>query len=261
MAELVFVGMGLSDERDLTLRAVDELRATPVIYAEMYTSRLAPGSLERLGEILGRPVQELSREALEAEATILEALKRSPRVALLVVGEPFAATTHVSLRRTAEAHGHRWRILHNASILTAAASLLGLSHYKFGRVVSLPYPTEHHAPTSPYEAIGANVRAGLHTLVLLDLDPAAARYLTADHALRRLGEIERERGEGILPPDRNVAVVARAGTPTAQCWYGPRRLLEGRDFGPPLHSVVIPALPLHFVEEEALRSWAVPGDG
>ncbi|MDE1821323.1 MAG: diphthine synthase [Euryarchaeota archaeon] len=253
MGELVFVGLGLHDERDLTLRALEELRSCDEVLAEQYTSRWGEGAMGRLSATLGQKIVQLSREEVEGEARILSALEAHARVALLVVGEPFAATTHVALRLAVERHGHRWSLVHNASILTAAASLAGLSHYRFGRTVSLPRPTADYRPTSPYEAILANRRAGAHSLVLLDLNPTAGSYLRADEALKVLGAIEDERKEGVLPPEREVVVVARAGGPDATVTVGPRRVLERKDFGPPLHCLIVPAPSLHFVEEEALR--------
>jgi diphthine synthase len=259
MGELIFVGMGLGDENDLTLRAVDELRAADVIYAEQYTSRLATGSLERLSQLVGKPVKELTREDLEAERAVLDPLEQGGTVALLVTGEPFAATTHLSLRLSAEKRGHSWRVLHNASILTAAASLAGLSLYRFGRVVSLPDPsTEGYRPTSPYEALAANRNAGLHTLILLDIDAQRERYLTADLALRHLGSLEEEFRGGVAGPETLFCVVARVGGPDAGAWAGPRAVLERQDFGPPLHALLLPGPSLHFLEREALTRWKVP---
>lgn len=262
MGELLFVGLGLCDEKDLSQRAMEDLAGCGAIFAEQYTSRWGEGALSRLGSKLGREVQELSREEVEGERRVLDALAQGGSVALLVVGEPFAATTHLALRLSAEAHGHTWRVLHNASILTAAASLVGLSHYRFGRTVSLPRPRPGFRPTSPYDALLANWKAELHTLVLLDLDPAEGHYLTAGEALRLLGELETERRGGVLPPEREVAVIARAGAPDAKVVVGPRGELEARDFGPPLHCLILPSPSLHFVEEEAWRSWrkrAAPG--
>src|SRR5436853_221865 len=61
------------------------------------------------------------------------------------------------------------RIVHGVSILTAAAGALGLQIYKFGRTTTVPFSSAGFAPTSPLEAILTNRRAGLHSLVLLDL--------------------------------------------------------------------------------------------
>ena len=250
MGELAFIGMGLGDERDLSRRSVERLRRTARIFAEEYTATLSPGSLDRLSREIARPVERLDRAALEDQRAILEALERDGSAALLVAGDPFAATTHVALRIAAERAGHAWVYLPNASIHTAAASFLGLMHYRFGRTVSLPFPEPGFAPVSFLDAIRQNQANDCHTLVLLDLRPSEGRYLTADRAVALL--LERDREERAVGPTRELAVVARVGTERAAAWVGPARVLASLDFGPPLHAVIVLAPTLHFEEEEAL---------
>jgi diphthine synthase len=253
MGELWFVGVGLGDERDLSARALEALRACDRVFAEEYTSLLAPGSLDRLGQTLGRPIERLGRADVEAERPVLEALRGSPRVALLVTGDPFVATTHVQLRLAAESDGHTWRYLAGPSVLTAAISLLGLMHYRFGRTVSLPFAEPGFDPVSPFEAIGRNRRAGAHTLVLLDLRPGEGRFLTAREALARF---EGERAAAAdLEATSELGVVARVGHPDAGAWWGARSALAPVDFGPPLHTLVVPARDLHFAESAAVARW------
>ncbi len=121
MGELWFVGLGLSDERGLSESAFEVLRAADRIFAEEYTAVAPLGTLERLASRVGHPIELLDRAELESERPVLDALARHARVALLVVGDPFAATTHVALRLAAERAGHTWHYVPNASILTAAA--------------------------------------------------------------------------------------------------------------------------------------------
>jgi diphthine synthase len=260
MAELWFVGLGLSDERGLSARAWDALRAAGEVFAEEYTAIAPPGTLERIGVELGRPVGRLDRSLLESERPVLEALGRTARVALIVVGDPFAATTHVALRLAAEGAGHSWRYVPNASILTAAAGFLGLMHYRFGRTVSLPFPAPGFSPRSPLEQIAGNRERGLHTLLLLDLHPDDGRFLTGGEALRQLREMDPE--ADVLPTGSPVAVVARVGREDAAGWIGPLEVLAGLDFGPPMHAVVVPAAELHFEETAALERYrrTVPGE-
>lgn len=256
MGELWFVGAGLGDERDLSERALEVLRRCARVFAEEYTATLAPGSLERLAAIVGRPVERLDRAAVESGAVVREALEGDARVALLVPGDPFAATTHVALRNEVERAGHTWHYLPNATILSAAAGFLGLQPYRFGRTVSIPLPSEHFQPTSPYERIAENRARGLHTLVLLDLRPAEARYLTAGEALAILAE--RDPAGRWVPLDARIAVVARLGSATARGWVGTRAELKDRDFGPPLHALVVLAAELHSEEEAATRRYTSP---
>lgn len=256
MGELWFVGLGLGDERGLSRHALDVLRSCGELFAEEYTAVAPAGTLDRLAKELGRPVRLLDRPLLESEAPILEALARESRVALLVVGDPFAATTHVALRLAAERAGHAWRYLPNASILTAAAGFLGLMVYRFGRTVSLPFPAPGFAPRSPLDQIAGNRERGLHTLVLLDLRPEAGRFLLASEALAQLRERDPE-GK-VLPDTAGVAVAARVGRADAAGWFGEFARLRTVDFGPPMQVLVVLASELHFEEREALERFRVP---
>jgi len=256
VAELWFVGLGLSDERGLSARAWEALRAADEVFAEEYTALAPAGTLARISTQLNRRVQRLERAELESERPILDALGRSARVALLVVGDPFAATTHVALRLAVENAGHVWRYEPGASIVTAAVSYLGLQQYRFGRTVSLPFAEPGFAPRSPLEQIGENRARGQHTLLLLDLRPAEGRFLSAAQALRRLRDLDPE--GGVLPRRTPVAVAARIGRDDAQAWFGPLEELIELDFGPPPHVVVVPAAELHFEEAAALAAFRVP---
>jgi diphthine synthase len=254
VAELWFVGLGLDDERGLSHRARAVL-AESELFAEEYTAVAAPGALDRLARELGRPIGRLDRALLESERPVLEALERAPRVALIVVGDPFAATTHVALRLAVERAGHTWRYLPNASVLTAAPGFLGLMHYRFGRTVSLPFPAEGFAPTSPLEQLGENRARHLHTLLLLDLQPEQGRFLTASAALAILRE--RDPAASILADGDPIAVAARVGREDAAGFFGPFGKLRTVDFGPPMHSIVVPAADLHFEEAAALERFRV----
>jgi diphthine synthase len=250
VSELWFVGAGLSDERGLSARALEVLRASTTVFAEEYTAVLAPGTVDRLSKTIGRPIRLLDRPSLEDGRVVLEALDRGP-TALLTAGDPFAATTHVALRLACERAGHDWRYLPNASVLTAAASFVGFQHYRFGRTVSLPFPEPGFSPTSPLEMIERNRAMGLHTLVLLDLRPSEGRFLTPREAIDAL-EVDLG-GRRVVPAGSPVVVVARVGTDHAQAWYGPLESLRPVEFGEPMYALIVPAPTLHFEEEAAVE--------
>jgi diphthine synthase len=258
VAELWFVGGGLGDEKDLSRRAIEVLRGAGTIFAEGYTSRWAAGGLDRLARELGREIHRLDRAALESEMPLRKALEEHPPVALLVVGDPFVATTHVALRIAVERWGHRWRYLPGASVLTAVPSLLGLMHYRFGRTVSLPFPAPGFTPRSPLEGIVRNRAAGLHTLVLLDLRPEEDRWMSANEGLEQLRLLD-ARTPPEIPPTAEFGVVARAGGEDPRAYFGHREELAHLDFGPPLHALVAAAPTLHFEEEAAVAPFRVGG--
>jgi diphthine synthase len=257
VGELYFVGVGLADERDLSLRVVEELRACRTLFGEEYTATLDAGAWARLEALVGRPVRRLDRAEVEDPKAILGALNEPAQnpVAFLTAGDPFFATTHVALRLLAERGGHRWVYRPNASVLTAAPGFLGLMPYRFGRPVSLPFRDARFRPRSPFEGIAANRAAGLHTLVLLDLRPAEGLFLTAGEALAQFEEVDPD--GAVFPSSTMLAVVARLGHPDAAAWVGDRAELQRTEFGPPLHALVVLAPTLHFEEEEAVARFRV----
>src|SRR5438874_10038491 len=179
MGELVFVGLGLHDEKGITLRGLEEARSAEVVFLELYTSGLAGATLGSVERLIGKKIRRLSRTEVEDGRTILEAAAKQ-KVAFLVVGDPMAATTHVDLRLRAASANIPTRIVHGASILTAAAGVLGLQIYKFGRTTTIPFPSEGFGPTSPLEVILQNRSTGLHSLVLLDLREDGTFLLAGD---------------------------------------------------------------------------------
>ena len=133
----------------------------------------------------------VSRRELEEEngTIILEAAKKGKAV-FLVPGDPFIATTHVTLRIDAEKQGIKTRIIHGASIISAIISLSGLHNYKFGKTVTVPFP-ENFSET-PYNVIAQNKKQGLHTLCLLDLKANEKQFLSINQAITMLLEVEQK---------------------------------------------------------------------
>ena len=83
------IGMGLGDERDVTLRGAEAIRSADVVYLEAYTSILGV-PLERLEAAFGVRIQLAHRETVESEAElILGPAREGKQVAFLVVGDPF----------------------------------------------------------------------------------------------------------------------------------------------------------------------------
>ena len=95
-------------------------------------------------------------------------------MALLIVGDPLQATTHVDLQLQAQEAGIYCRTIHGISITGLVTGAIGLSNYKFGRQTTLTYPYSGWIATSPLEVIALNTALGQHTLALLDLDPTGA---------------------------------------------------------------------------------------
>lgn len=164
---LYLIGLGLCDEKDVSLRGLEAIKRCERVYLEAYTSVLLC-DVSRLEELYGRPVIVADREMVENEADdILEGAKEAD-IAFLVVGDPFGATTHSDLQLRAAAAGVPVRVIHNASVMNAIGAC-GLQLYRFGEAVSIVFFTESWRPDSFYDRIAANQAAGLHTLCLLDI--------------------------------------------------------------------------------------------
>ncbi len=248
---LVFIGLGLGDEKDLTLRALKELQTANEVFLEAYTTPMPYLSIETLSSLIGKEVKVLPREEVEFGEGIIKAAERG-KACLLVGGDAMTATTHTALRLRAEEKGIETKIVHAASILTAAPSILGLQHYKFGRTVSLPRPSENYWPISPYHHTLENFRRGLHTLLLLDTGVEGKKPLSAEEALQIMKEMEEREKKGLFTDERLICVVARAGSEKPLAVADAFSQLLKHKFGQPPHTIVVPG-ELHFLEEEALK--------
>ncbi|MCD6108204.1 MAG: diphthine synthase [Thermoplasmata archaeon] len=252
--ELVFIGLGLYDEKDISLKGVELVKKCDKIFAEFYTSVLTDDCIEKLEDMIGKKIEVLNREEVEDGRVILEHAM-DKKVAFLVGGDPLSATTHVDLRIRAKKQGVDTKIIHGSSIFTAIPGLLGLQHYKFGRVTTLMFPHGDFFPKSPYEIIYENKSRGLHTLVLLDIDRENNRFMSANEGMKLLFDMEESLGKNLINDNLLVCVVARAGSDNPVVKAGRIKRLIREDFGSPLHTLVVPGN-LHFMEVEALISFA-----
>jgi diphthine synthase len=253
MGKFIFIGLGLNDDRSVTIEAIDACKKCDVLFTEQYTSKVSPGSIERLEKMIGKEIRILGRKDVEDGAPLKFAKDRT--VGFLVPGDPMTATTHVDLRIRANDLGLETKIIHGTSAMIAVPGILGLQHYKFGRTVTIPFSQKGFEPTSPFEQLDENLRHGLHTLALLDIQSAEDRYMTANEGLKWLIETSAGLKSTAITKDTLACVVARAGSD--ECIARADRIsrLIAFDFGKPLHTIVLPGK-LHFQEEEALVRFA-----
>ena len=254
MNELVFVGLGLNDEKGISIKGLGEAKSADTVFMELYTSLMPEFSLQRFEDLCGKKVKLVSRSNLEEEngALILEAAEKGKAV-FLVPGDPFIATTHVTLRVDAEKKGIKTRIIHGTSIISAIVSLSGLHNYKFGKTVTVPFP-ENFSET-PYNVVAQNRKFGLHTLCLLDLKPTEKRFLSINQALGMLIDVEHKKNLRIITADIPAVGIARAGsnTPTIKADF--LKDLSTFNFGEPPYSLIFPG-EMHFMEIESLIAFA-----
>jgi len=252
--ELVFVGLGLNDERGISLQGLEEAQSADHVFIELYTSLLPDFSMKQLETLVGKQIQTLQRKDLEEEngRRILDAAE-SGKTVFLVPGDPFIATTHVTLRLEAAKLNIKTRIVHGASIISAIISLSGLHNYKFGKTVTVPF-SENFSET-PYNVINQNMQLGLHTLCLLDLKADEKRFLTIKEALTMLMQIEQKKKLNIITPTTFALGVARAGSNNLLLKADHLNELIKFDFGEPPQSLIFLGQ-LHFMEAEALIAFA-----
>ena len=256
---LTFVGLGLYDERSVTVEGRDVLRGADRVFAEFYTSRLAGTTVEALEAHHGVDIEVRDREGVEQDPEPILDAGASGDAVFLTAGDPMISTTHVDLRLRAADRGIETRIVHGTTAEAAAASLSGLQNYRFGKATTLPFPYAHGGegvPGSVIETIAANRERGLHTLVYLDIkvgtgpggpDPDHEEYMTADVAAGLLADELDAAGV----PEAVGVVVARAGSQAPLVAADQLSALADRDFGDPLHLLVVPG-DLHLLEHEAL---------
>ncbi len=247
---LTFVGLGLYDLGDISLKGLECIQKADTVYLEAYTSRLMGASVAEMEALFGKEIRVLGREDVEQDPRdIIESAVRGC-VAFLTAGDPMVSTTHADLRMRAAAAGVATSIIHASSISSAAPGLSGLQNYRFGKSCSIPFPAKGWFPTTPVETISANLDLGLHTLVYLDIQET--RYMRIPEAIILIEEMARVRK--IDPPALYVGI-ARAGSRRPVVAAGTSARLKEIDFGSPLHILIVPA-DLHPMEREYLEIFA-----
>lgn len=247
---LYFISIGLNDERDLSIKAIEAARECDVLFVEFYTHKLNT-TKEKLEELIGKEIKILTRREVESDMLIKEA--RDKKVGLLVGGDVFCATTHLALKCEAEKNGIDTKVVHGSSIFSAVAET-GLHIYKFGQAVTIPFldKLKHELPVSVYEKVEANKKMGLHTLLLLDIDDEEKRYMSIHEACEILLKLEDRMKKKIFTKDTEIIIFARAGSDDSKIFYGKIEQAMTTSFGSPPFCIILPGS-LHFTEKECLE--------
>lgn len=248
---LYIIGLGLNDEKDISLKGLEIIKKCDKVYIEDYTSVLSC-PIERLERLYDKKLIAANREIIEnnPENTILKDA-RTGDAALLVVGDPMSATTHIDLYMRAMRNGVLTKIIHNASILTAVG-ITGLQLYKFGKVSSIPFNNENIEV--PYDNLKVNLKNDMHSLFLLDLDPINKKFLSIADAIRYLLKIEIKRGENIFKDNSMCIGCQKIGSLDQKIKYGKASEILKYGFLHYPQCLIVPSK-LHFMEEEALGMW------
>lgn len=287
------IGLGLADVKDVTVKGLEIIKKCSRVYLEAYTSILSCGQAALVGlldsqrhpedlttyltsfqeEFYGRELIIADREMVESFSDTILDKADVEDVALLVIGDPFGATTHTDFILRAKEKNVPYEVVHNASIINAVGCC-GLQLYNYGEIVSIPFWTESWKPDSFYEKIKKNRRNGLHTLCLLDIrvkEPTMEslmkkrreyeppRFMSCAVAAEQLVKIV----EGLpgavdehdLQKDTLAIGVARVGHETQKIVACSLEQMQSTDLGTPLHSLVIPAAELHPLELEYIEQF------
>eukprot|EP01016_Furgasonia_blochmanni_P009462 TRINITY_DN13920_c0_g2_i1.p1 TRINITY_DN13920_c0_g2~~TRINITY_DN13920_c0_g2_i1.p1 ORF type:complete len:357 (-),score=94.89 TRINITY_DN13920_c0_g2_i1:489-1559(-) len=261
------IGLGLGDEKDISVKGLEAIRSCDAIYLESYTSILGVNK-EKLEAFYGKPIIDADRECVEETFdSILDEIKKNEdkNAALLVIGDPFCATTHSDLFLRAIQRNLKVEVIHNASIVNAVGAC-GMQVYRFGEIVTLPFFTEKWRPYSFYEKILKNREMGLHTLCLLDIKTKERnienlmkgkrvyeppRFMSCKVAVEQLLECEDNMKKNAFSRTTKCIGLARIGMDGQRIAAGNMEdFLEKIDMGPPLHSFVICSEDLHIIEKE-----------
>ncbi|GAA5888570.1 hypothetical protein JCM16303_000875 [Sporobolomyces ruberrimus] len=283
---LYLVGLGLSDEKDVTVRGLEAIKGSERVYLEAYTSILGVGK-ERLESFYGKEIIVADRDMVETESDEILRDAQSLDVAFLVVGDPFGATTHADLLLRADALEIPYTVIHNASVMNACGAV-GLALYNYGQTVSIPYFTDSWRPASWLERIRENSRLGLHTLCLLDIKVKEQseenlargrkifeppRFMSVPTAISQLLSLleeeetptteddkEVDSPESLSPSTTLAISLSRVGDPSQKFVSGTLSelsTLSEEDFGGPLHSFVIVGRRFHALERDFAARWSV----
>ena len=249
---LYFVGMGLLGLKSCSLESLGILQNVDVVFLEKYTNYIFEEITQLLKPILSKIVM-INREDMEDNDNSFLDRMKGKSAAILIPGDPFIATTHNSLRMLAVEKGYNYQTIHNTSIVSAAASASGLSSYRFGRTVTLPFP--NNPSEVPYKVIQLNKGIKAHTLVLLDINPLSGIFLSVNEAIALLFELEEKNQAKIFTENEFVVGLARIGYKNELISAGfptEVKTLSWQRIGPP-QALIVCANSLHFAEEEAFK--------
>ncbi len=237
---LNIIGIGLGDEKDITLKGLELVKKSDLVYLENYTSKLNC-SLDKLEKLYGKKIILASRTLVENKDEIIDNAKNK-EVSFLVIGDVFGATTHVGLLQRAKQKKIKVNIIHNTSVLNAVGET-GLSLYNFGKVTSIPF--DNKDVVSPIKALKDNQKIGLHTLFLFDLNPDEDKFMSVNQAIEYLIKNK---------VNSNTLAIACCGLGSEKQIIKPGKLkdLKEKKFDVYPQCLIIPGK-MHFLEEEFLE--------
>ncbi|MCL5800063.1 MAG: diphthine synthase [Candidatus Thermoplasmatota archaeon] len=248
---LYLVGLGLYGPDSITLTGLNALKTSSRVFMEAYTSFHHGRSISDYERAYGVKIEGIGREEIEGMEKLLDTAVKE-KVTILVSGDPLTATTHNMLRLRAIQRRIPLRIIDNSSILTAFPMHAGLSIYRMGPPVSIPFFSREFRPVSPYRKVIANLKSGFHTLLLLDL--RNGRTMEPGVVREELIEMSAAADDKTIADSTDIIVGSRIGSDDEVIFPCCVRDLEKMQDRSPM-SIIVPAV-LTEDERDFLQSFS-----
>ena len=243
---LYLMGTGINDEQDLTLREISILKGCDEVLFEGYTS-LSRINIRNLEEMIEKNIIMCERKDIENDEEDILKRAKNKDIAILVIGDPLIATTHVMYLVDGFQMNVKVKVVNNVSILNAVGKT-GLEIYKFGRIGSIPWQDSR----SFYEYLMTNLKNDMHTLCLLDIDAKNNKFMNFKEALTKIVNLNKNDDIKI-----NEAVVCCAlGTKDERIIYDSIDNLMKTECSIYPQCVIIPAK-MHFMEKDSLNRFKI----
>ncbi|MCD6434588.1 MAG: diphthine synthase [Candidatus Diapherotrites archaeon] len=214
------IGTGLKPKH-ISLEALEAIKKCDKVYMESYTSGFSESNIEELEKLIGKKIILLTRSEVEGQKAIkiIEDSKKKD-IALLVIGNPLSATTHVQLLIEAKKQNAKTKVIAGISIFNFIGKT-GLSEYRFGRVASIVFHSKVYRPESFYDIIAENKKACMHTLCLLDIIEMKnrIRMMNVKEAIEILEKIEAKRKTKVIK-NSLLCAVSKAGSKKERIVFG-----------------------------------------
>ncbi|PSN49225.1 Diphthine methyl ester synthase [Blattella germanica] len=243
------IGLGLGDAKDISVKGLEIVKSAERVYLESYTSLLTE-------QFYGRSLIIAYRELVEQGADEILQGADKVDVALLVVGDPFGATTHTDIVLRAKEKGIACKIVHNASIMNAIGCC-GLQNCY--RSSSQSVREKHPWTTAKRPRFDYHIRVKEPTLESLTMKKKQympPKFMSVCEAADQLLRAAEGKKNEAYTEDTLCVGVARVGSDTQQIVARTLQEMKEIDLGPPLHSLVITGH-LHPLEIEYLEQFAL----
>ncbi|MEM4772653.1 MAG: diphthine synthase [Nanoarchaeales archaeon] len=247
---LYFVGLGIANIKDISIRGLEVIKNSDIIFLENYTN-LFESSLEEIEKFIEKKIFVLNRHDLEENYKRILEIAKEKNVCILTFGEPFFATTHIFLKNEAIKNNIKVEIIHSSCSLCSIFSF-GISCYKVGKIITIPLKSKiSELPKSIYNYIKINKKNRLHTICLLDTDVERNEFLKPKDALSFLIELENEFKENVINEEDLVLVASKIGFKDEKIYFGKIKKIKELEIEIP--SIIILLSQLSSIEKESLE--------